>query len=450
MANMEASTVAQIVVHEYIARYGVPLEIHTDQGRQFEAHLFKDMCEALDIHKTRNSGYHAQTNGGVERANATILALLAIFAQDDQKVWDEKLNLALFAYKSATHASTGFTPFEMMMGRQPRLPLDLWRGVPPQSKKKTTSEFVETLQKHIADIHEFARQNLAISFDKQKVCYDTRAQRNSYSPGDAVWLFNSAKKIGITPKLACKWTGPFVVTQRMSSVNYMIQSGKKAKGVVVHFNRLKKYIGENPHVWFNPPQTDNELSKACQTEDDRSGENDTTNYELTNCESQESNTTQGQLIEMRLGNDMGNTGAEYNEPQPIENLEITHPDGAEPDGNKCEVQVANNSRSLVENPTDPNKPFTTYKDDNSPQSPRSGNKPNKPYGPDDGDRGRQSPDTVTTKSPYDYITNNTPIKAPNHIKPQPTITQPLSSSTTVRTARSTARPQRYGNNIFSC
>ena len=52
MSNMEAATVAKIIMEEVVARFGVPNEIHSDQSRQYESKLFSEMCRLLHIHKT--------------------------------------------------------------------------------------------------------------------------------------------------------------------------------------------------------------------------------------------------------------------------------------------------------------------------------------------------------------------------------------------------------------
>ncbi|VDI64717.1 Hypothetical predicted protein [Mytilus galloprovincialis] len=67
MPNMEAKTVAKIIVEEVIVRFGVPHWIHSDQGRQFESLLFQEMCCILNIKKTRTTPYHPKSDGMVER-----------------------------------------------------------------------------------------------------------------------------------------------------------------------------------------------------------------------------------------------------------------------------------------------------------------------------------------------------------------------------------------------
>ena len=69
LKNKLAETVAGVVVREFVARFGCPLGIHTDQGRNFESELFKEMCEFFEIGKTRTTSYRPSANGQVERYN---------------------------------------------------------------------------------------------------------------------------------------------------------------------------------------------------------------------------------------------------------------------------------------------------------------------------------------------------------------------------------------------
>ena len=78
LPNQEATTVAKILVNEMICRFGVPLEIHSDQGQNFESALFKEMCCLLGMSKTRTIPLHPQSDGMVERMNRTTEAQLSI------------------------------------------------------------------------------------------------------------------------------------------------------------------------------------------------------------------------------------------------------------------------------------------------------------------------------------------------------------------------------------
>lgn len=66
LPNQEAQTVAKCLVEEWVCRYGAARSIHTDQGRNFESCLFKEVCRLLSMHKTRTSPYRPQSDGLIE------------------------------------------------------------------------------------------------------------------------------------------------------------------------------------------------------------------------------------------------------------------------------------------------------------------------------------------------------------------------------------------------
>ena len=102
--NMEAETVAKKLVNEYICRYGVMDQLHSDQGRQFESAVYQECMRLLGVHKTRSSSYHPQGSGQVERCNRTIKALLAAFAADQPDTWDDALPMLLMAIRKLQSA----------------------------------------------------------------------------------------------------------------------------------------------------------------------------------------------------------------------------------------------------------------------------------------------------------------------------------------------------------
>ncbi len=106
MPDFTAKTVAQKLVYEFISRYGVPLEIHSDQSRNYEANLFKEMCQLLDIHKTRTSPYHPQSNGITEKYNQVLVNMISAYVKKNQKDRDINLPLLTAAYRTCEHSST--------------------------------------------------------------------------------------------------------------------------------------------------------------------------------------------------------------------------------------------------------------------------------------------------------------------------------------------------------
>ena len=85
MKNMEAKTIEEQLVSSFICRYGVPYYTHTDQGKNFESSLISEICQLLGMTKTRTTPYHPQSDGLVERFNRTLLNMLSIFCQDNER-----------------------------------------------------------------------------------------------------------------------------------------------------------------------------------------------------------------------------------------------------------------------------------------------------------------------------------------------------------------------------
>ena len=76
LKDQTGETVARVVAEKFIARFGCPLEIHTDQGRNFEGVFFKELCKIMDINKTRTTSYRPSANGQVERLNRSIAQII--------------------------------------------------------------------------------------------------------------------------------------------------------------------------------------------------------------------------------------------------------------------------------------------------------------------------------------------------------------------------------------
>ena len=122
--NHEAVTVAHVLVDRVFAVFGIPAQILSDRGAEFESKLMKEICGALDIEKLRTTSYKPSTNGCVERFHRSLNSLLAKVVSNNQRDWDEWLPSVLAAYHASTHESTGYTPNFLMFGREVRVPLD--------------------------------------------------------------------------------------------------------------------------------------------------------------------------------------------------------------------------------------------------------------------------------------------------------------------------------------
>lgn len=256
-----AETTAKKLVYEFIARFGAPLELHTDQGRNFESSLFKNVCKLLEITKTRTTPYHPASNGQVERFNRTLLQMIRCYVDTNQRNWDEHLPLLASAYRSSQHAVTGFSPNMLMLGREVHQPQGVWTGASElNSDRMEIPDFLYSLEKKLKEAHNTAREHLRTSQERQKKTYDVRAWERSYSVGDLVYVKDDTKKKGLSPKLQAPWKGPLLVSACRGPVLYEIQGPKNSK--IIHHDRLKPYDSEVVPAWVRRQRS--KVLQQCQ------------------------------------------------------------------------------------------------------------------------------------------------------------------------------------------
>ncbi|KAI9565174.1 hypothetical protein GHT06_008951 [Daphnia sinensis] len=125
MPTGKADDVAEFFVNQIFLRHGAPEQIITDRGKCFVAELIQAVVKKLHTNHKTTSSYHPQANGAVERMNHTLAAMLSMYVSTDQRDWDETPQYVCFAYNTARQESTGYSPFFLLYGREPKLPIDL-------------------------------------------------------------------------------------------------------------------------------------------------------------------------------------------------------------------------------------------------------------------------------------------------------------------------------------
>ena len=165
----------------------------------------------------------------------------------DHNDWENRIRPVCVAYNSSTQTTTGFSPFYLMFGRQPRLPIDLTYGSMP-TKKQYVSEYVKTLNSSLEEAYQNVKHNVTGIQDRQKEQYDKTVRGDAYQVGDLVWLHNPVVPRSQSKKFHRSWIGPYRIIECVSTTNYRIQSLLTRKKVIVHFNRLKPCI---PGTRFN-------------------------------------------------------------------------------------------------------------------------------------------------------------------------------------------------------
>jgi hypothetical protein len=254
LRNQKANTCARVLVSEYITRFGVPEDIHSDQGTNFESKLFKEMCSLLGIRKTRTTAYHPQGNGQVENLNKSLKSMLTAMVDEEGRDWDRKLPSTLMSFRSSVQVSTGETPFSMNYGEEMRLPIDLMFGSPPDQDMQETVTFVQQLRGELEVAFERVRQRLGAAQRRQRTHYDKNGQNGSFAVGALVLLKNHHLRPDEVSKFHRKWKGPYRVLEKLSEVNFRVENvtGGRIRRTVVHLNNMKPYYSREEPPALNP------------------------------------------------------------------------------------------------------------------------------------------------------------------------------------------------------
>ena len=284
--NQLAKTTAHVLFEHYIVHYGVPARIHSDQVRNFESKVIKELCNIMSIQKSRTTPYHAMGNGLVERFNRSLLQMLGTLEADKKKNWKDYLPSVVHAYNCTKHVSTGFSPYKLMFGRDPKLPVDLEYGLVSHSDphEHDYSSFVDSLNKQLEYAWNLASENQSISASKQKLRYDLKHHGASLQIGDRVLIQNVGLKG--RSKLADKWQDVAYVVKGQSNPDIPVfkvspEGGGKEK--VLHRNLLLpiSHVNENvnpkskgqkitpkPRISLPVPPVESECSSSDESFDD--------------------------------------------------------------------------------------------------------------------------------------------------------------------------------------
>lgn len=210
---------------------GIPEQIHSDQGSQFESALMQELCQLWGVKKTRTTPYHPQGNGMVERQNRTLGdSLRTLLLGAEQTDWDLLLPNLMRSFRATPHSATKETPNYLMFGRETRIPDHLLYEVPP-SKSQPVEQYAVELQERLTRAHQLLRER------QQASRTDDLSEGLLYSVGDTVYLQNRRQRRGQARKLSSKYVGPYKVVTCYPNHTYEIE--RNGQSSVQHESRLK-------------------------------------------------------------------------------------------------------------------------------------------------------------------------------------------------------------------
>lgn len=225
--NMEAVTVASILIREILCRHGAPVQLLSDRGACFLSAVVKEVCQFMRSNKINTAAYHPQTNGLVERFNGDLMTMVTAYVGDNQQNWDLMLPIALFGYRVAVQESTKRVPAELLYARQIRLPLALDLFLP---KLDFSGDIKLAFYR--------AQEAVANRAKKDKARHDAANKPAEYQVGDLVRVRQEALKVGQSSKLnKNRWSNPLEIK---SIIGNNVVLDLKRKCNMVNIARVKR------------------------------------------------------------------------------------------------------------------------------------------------------------------------------------------------------------------
>ena len=239
LKSIKARQVANCLL-QLFSRVGIPKEVLTDCGTNFLSKLLRQVYQVLGVKGIKTTPYHPQTDGLVERYNQTLKSMLRKFVSHTGADWDQWLPYMLFAYREVPQASTGFSPFELLYGRQVRGPLDLlkdyWES--PKPERDNVVAYVVKMREKLEEMTALVQENMGAAQQNQKAWYDRKARERVLKPGQKVLLLLPTSDC----KLLTKWHGPYEVSKQVGKVTYELYMPERLKKYqTFHVNLLKEF-----------------------------------------------------------------------------------------------------------------------------------------------------------------------------------------------------------------
>lgn len=225
LKDITAGTVASAFLREYIPRFGVPLQITTDQGTQFTSAIFKELSDFLGINRILTTAYHPQSNGLVERFHRQLKA--AILARGNSLNWSDELPIVLLGIRSSFKEDIEASAAEMTYGQCLRLPGDL---VVASEQDFVATEFLVKIRRHFNNV----RSKIAHHNSKNKIFIPKSLDECKH-----VFVRQDMIKKGLT----CPYEGPYQVIEKNSKY-FKIRIHNSIKSVSI--DRLKPAFISEP------------------------------------------------------------------------------------------------------------------------------------------------------------------------------------------------------------
>lgn len=211
-----------------ICRFGAMEICISDQGREFVNETIALFNALVGVEQRVSTAYHPQTNGLVEKQNSTTESCIQKYCEES-KNWVDALQGILYSVRVAVHASTGFSPYRLLYGRDPITPWQMadddadGNPLPPSQAGEPmgVGESIQHMDELRARTLGQARINNRLAQKVQARYYNDRHLHTPLDVGDRIWWKN-VKEAARLEKGKAKWRGPYKIVEILENGNYRV------------------------------------------------------------------------------------------------------------------------------------------------------------------------------------------------------------------------------------
>ena len=245
--DQTAPVVAKMLRDHWFGSYGVPVQLHSDQGRNFESDLIREIGGLYGVHKTSTSPYHPPGNGQTERFNHTLCSLIKSLSVAERRRCPDALPHLVMIYNTPPHCVTGISPYTLMFGRKPVLPVD---QLISNTEHNWNESYVQEQSELLRRAQVVAKEGRMRTADADKQRWDRRTHAGPISVGDRVLLKQ------------CAFTSRHKHSNHYSELSHVVVSTKAEQNLY----KIRPALG-GPSRWVN---------RKLLVQDPRSGAHDIT------------------------------------------------------------------------------------------------------------------------------------------------------------------------------
>ena len=234
-----AAELASSFVHTVIRPHGVPDSIVSDRDPRFTASFYEELTKLLGTDLHMSTARHPQSDGQSEREIRTLITALRAFCNDHQNDWDDYLDMLELGFNSTIQSSTQRSPYELLYGVKPRLPIDVALA-PIAPHNPAALDRATRMQEAL----KFARSQLLDAQERQAVNANRHRRPDAFAVGDRVLLSTEGLTLrDFGNKLCSRFIGPFPVTAVVNANAYTLALPPQLKALHPTFNieKLKHY-----------------------------------------------------------------------------------------------------------------------------------------------------------------------------------------------------------------